>query len=86
MWHVTYLVHLLFPGRDTLRCLAMATIDNPPSREAMDLEDSRKFIEYEVRILLTFQQLITLSLSSFQYYYHGMKAVDLTCYKKFLFY
>ena len=35
-------------GRDTLRCLALATIDNPPRREEMDLEDSRKFIEYEV--------------------------------------
>lgn len=37
-------------GRDTLRCLALATIDNPPRREDMDLEDSRKFIEYEVYI------------------------------------
>lgn len=35
-------------GRDTLRCLALATIDNPPKVENMDLEDSRKFIEYEV--------------------------------------
>lgn len=35
-------------GRDTLRCLALATIDNPPRREDMDLEDSRKFIQYEV--------------------------------------
>jgi Ca2+ transporting ATPase len=39
-------------GRDTLRCLALATIDNPPRREDMDLEDSRKFIEYEVSHLL----------------------------------
>ena len=37
-------------GRDTLRCLALATIDNPPRREDMDLEDSRKFIQYEVKI------------------------------------
>ena len=36
------------PGRDTLRCLALATIDNPLSKLDMDLEDSRKFIEYEV--------------------------------------
>lgn len=35
-------------GRDTLRCLALATIDNPPKVEHMDLEDSRKFIQYEV--------------------------------------
>ena len=34
-------------GRDTLRCLALATIDNPPKREDMDLEDSNKFVKYE---------------------------------------
>lgn len=39
----------LLLGRDTLRCLALATIDNPPRREDMDLEDSRKFIQYEVK-------------------------------------
>lgn len=38
----------LTAGRDTLRCLALATIDNPPRREDMDLEDARKFIQYEV--------------------------------------
>merc|ERR1712142_768943 len=37
-------------GRDTLRCLALATIDNPPERSAMDLEDSRKFIQYETNM------------------------------------
>nr|AML22896.1 sarcoplasmic/endoplasmic reticulum Ca2+-ATPase [Tridacna squamosa] len=37
-------------GRDTLRCLALATIDNPPRREDMDLEDSRKFIQYETNM------------------------------------
>ncbi|CAC5382028.1 ATP2A [Mytilus coruscus] len=37
-------------GRDTLRCLALATIDNPPRREDMDLEDARKFIEYETNM------------------------------------
>ncbi|XP_048742534.1 calcium-transporting ATPase sarcoplasmic/endoplasmic reticulum type-like isoform X6 [Ostrea edulis] len=37
-------------GRDTLRCLAVATIDNPPRREDMDLEDSRKFIQYETNM------------------------------------
>ncbi|WAR02783.1 ATC1-like protein [Mya arenaria] len=37
-------------GRDTLRCLALATIDAPPRREDMDLEDSRKFIEYETNM------------------------------------
>uniref|UniRef100_A0A8C1KSF6 Calcium-transporting ATPase n=1 Tax=Cyprinus carpio TaxID=7962 RepID=A0A8C1KSF6_CYPCA len=34
-------------GRDTLRCLALATRDNPLSKESMVLEDSTKFIEYE---------------------------------------
>ncbi|GAB1608058.1 sarcoplasmic/endoplasmic reticulum calcium ATPase 1 [Argonauta hians] len=37
-------------GRDTLRCLALATIDNPPKVENMDLEDSRKFIQYETNM------------------------------------
>lgn len=35
-------------GRDTLRCLALAVIENPPSVESMDLGDSTKFINYEV--------------------------------------
>ena len=34
-------------GRDTLRCLALATIDNPVKKEDMDLEESSKFIKYE---------------------------------------
>ncbi|CAL1276674.1 unnamed protein product [Larinioides sclopetarius] len=37
-------------GRDTLRCLALATIDNPPKIEEMDLADSTKFINYEVNM------------------------------------
>jgi Ca2+ transporting ATPase len=40
-------------GRDTLRCLALGTIDNPPKREDMDLEDSRKFVTYEVKCFLS---------------------------------
>jgi len=43
------LVHQYGTGRDTLRCLALGAIDNPPRREDMDLEDARKFITYEVR-------------------------------------
>jgi len=35
-------------GRDTLRCLALATRDTPPKKEDMILEDSTKFAEYEV--------------------------------------
>ncbi|XP_051749219.1 sarcoplasmic/endoplasmic reticulum calcium ATPase 1 isoform X1 [Ctenopharyngodon idella] len=34
-------------GRDTLRCLALATRDTPPSDDKMDLENSVKFAEYE---------------------------------------
>jgi Ca2+ transporting ATPase len=43
------LVHQYGTGRDTLRCLALGTIDSPPRREDMDLEDSRKFVTYEVK-------------------------------------
>uniref|UniRef100_A0A7N6BGE0 Calcium-transporting ATPase n=1 Tax=Anabas testudineus TaxID=64144 RepID=A0A7N6BGE0_ANATE len=34
-------------GRDTLRCLALATRDNPMSKDELVLEDSSRFIEYE---------------------------------------
>ncbi|XP_038669546.1 sarcoplasmic/endoplasmic reticulum calcium ATPase 2 isoform X2 [Scyliorhinus canicula] len=34
-------------GRDTLRCLALATRDHPPRKEDMDLENSTKFSDYE---------------------------------------
>ncbi|XP_062840965.1 sarcoplasmic/endoplasmic reticulum calcium ATPase 1 isoform X1 [Trichomycterus rosablanca] len=34
-------------GRDTLRCLALATCDTPLRKEEMNLEDSTKFAEYE---------------------------------------
>ncbi|XP_045078609.1 sarcoplasmic/endoplasmic reticulum calcium ATPase 1-like isoform X2 [Coregonus clupeaformis] len=34
-------------GRDTLRCLGMATRDSPPKQEDMDLENATKFAEYE---------------------------------------
>lgn len=37
-------------GRDTLRCLALATRDSPLRPEEMNLEDSTKFADYEVRI------------------------------------
>lgn len=35
-------------GRDTLRCLALATRDSPLRKEEMNLEDSTKFADYEV--------------------------------------
>ncbi len=40
-------------GRDTLRCLALATRDSPPLEDKMDLQIATKFIEYEVRELET---------------------------------
>lgn len=36
-------------GRDTLRCLALATRDEPLKKEDLVLEDSSRFIQYEVR-------------------------------------
>ncbi|CAF1513616.1 unnamed protein product [Rotaria sordida] len=44
------LLHQYGTGRDTLRCLALGTIDNPLRKEDMDLEDSNKFITYENNI------------------------------------
>ena len=37
-------------GRDTLRCLALCTIDAPMSPNDMNLEDATKFARYEVNI------------------------------------
>lgn len=37
-------------GRDTLRCLALATADNPMKPEDMDLNDANKFYTYEVNL------------------------------------
>ncbi len=38
----------LFKGADTLRCLGMATVEEPGPKEEMNLEDSKNFIQYEV--------------------------------------
>ena len=35
-------------GRDTLRCLALATRDTPPKKEDMVLIDAARFAAYEV--------------------------------------
>ena len=35
-------------GRDTLRCLAMATRDTPPDHRSLNLENSATFADYEV--------------------------------------
>lgn len=37
-------------GHDTLRCLALATRDNPPKMDDMILSDTAKFAEYEVSL------------------------------------
>jgi Ca2+ transporting ATPase len=37
-------------GRDTLRCLALATCDSPMNPKDMDLENSAKFKNYEVNL------------------------------------
>ena len=44
---IVQLVTQYATGRDTLRCLALATVDTPPARETLDLEDSRRFAQYE---------------------------------------
>ncbi|CAM9954445.1 unnamed protein product [Lampetra fluviatilis] len=45
-------------GRDTLRCLALATRDSPPRPEDMKLEDSTYFAKYEVD--LTFVGVVAM--------------------------
>merc|ERR1712242_421897 len=37
-------------GRDTLRCLCLATADSPPNPAEMNLEDSSKFAQYEINL------------------------------------
>ncbi|XP_040272006.1 sarcoplasmic/endoplasmic reticulum calcium ATPase 2 isoform X3 [Bufo bufo] len=37
-------------GRDTLRCLALATHDNPTRKEDMNLQESTNFINYETNL------------------------------------
>lgn len=39
-------------GRDTLRCLAMATRDTPPDIHTLNLENSAAFADYEVRMAM----------------------------------
>ncbi|XP_038615193.1 sarcoplasmic/endoplasmic reticulum calcium ATPase 3 isoform X1 [Tachyglossus aculeatus] len=39
-------------GSDTLRCLALATRDDPPRREEMQLEDATQFAAYESQLTL----------------------------------
>lgn len=53
IYYLTFSIETLIiifstPGKDTLRCLALATIDNPVKKEDMNLEDASKFVNYEV--------------------------------------
>ncbi len=38
-------------GRDTLRCLALGCVDTPIRKDEMDLDDSKKFVNYEKDIV-----------------------------------
>lgn len=46
--HIMSVIKEWGTGRDTLRCLALATRDTPLRKEEMNLEDSTKFADYEV--------------------------------------
>ncbi|XP_043940121.1 sarcoplasmic/endoplasmic reticulum calcium ATPase 2-like [Protopterus annectens] len=46
--HIMSVIREWGSGRDALRCLALATRDQPPKKEDMYLEDCNKFIDYEV--------------------------------------
>lgn len=41
-------------GRDTLRCLAMATRDSPPDIQSLNLENPAAFADYEVTMMRMF--------------------------------
>nr|XP_020453458.1 sarcoplasmic/endoplasmic reticulum calcium ATPase 1-like isoform X2 [Monopterus albus] len=45
--HILSVIKEWGTGRDTLRCLALATRDTPPRKEEMNLEESSKFVDYE---------------------------------------
>jgi len=57
-------VYFDYAGRDTLRCLALATIDDPMDIKSMDLEDSTKFVKYEVSTVNVSVRKIALFLTS----------------------
>ena len=48
------LLLVMCPGQDTLRCLALATVEQPGRPEEMNLEDAKNFVQYEVRLLRPF--------------------------------
>lgn len=59
-------------GRDTLRCLALATRDNPLRKDEMVLSDTARFAEYEVL-------LSTLISASLEFYFKPLKIVCTCC-------
>ncbi len=50
-------------GRDTLRCLALATRDSPPKMEDMILSDTAKFADYEVNFPLISGTILLITFS-----------------------
>lgn len=51
-------------GKDTLRCLALATRDSLMSKDQMVLEDSSRFVEYEVNIFIFILYSVIDSMTS----------------------
>ena len=51
-----------FTGKDTLRCLALATVDEPIAHCDMDLTDAKNFFKYEVK----FYKYMSFSESTYQ--------------------
>ena len=47
-------------GRDTLRCLALATADDPMDKDDMNLTDSTKFASYEVSFVEIYDSGVVL--------------------------
>ena len=45
-------------GADTLRCLGLAVVDSPVDLKDMQLEDSKNFINYEVRAIKYFRMTL----------------------------
>ncbi len=55
-------------GRDTLRCLALATRDSPPKMEDMILSDTAKFADYEVNFPLISGTILLITFSVLSVY------------------
>lgn len=51
-------------GRDTLRCLALATRDNPLRKDEMVLSDTARFAEYEVLLSAVSRPIIYIEFTN----------------------